>query len=84
MDVAARERELDGYEGRFGKYFNEHGTFGKPALRVGVQSFALDWDDDPELTDAENAAHRRWFKRMLCCALHHLVEEQVHLKEADQ
>jgi hypothetical protein len=47
-----------------------------PRLTVGVQSFPIFWEDDPANSDNVNAAERRWFKRMLCCALHHLVEAE--------
>ena len=72
----AREKELDEYEERYGKYVVERGSFGAPTLRVGVQSFAFYWDDDPSMTNDENDQHRRWYKRMVCCALHHLVEAE--------
>lgn len=80
-DGRARQAELDGYEDRYGKYVNEHGPFAMPQIKIGIQSFPVFWEDDPEETPETNAEQRRWFKRMLCCALHHLVEEQVALKE---
>lgn len=77
-DGRARQVELDGYEARYGKYVNEHGPFAMPQIKVGVQSFPIFWEDDPELTPELNAEQRRWFKRMLCCALHHLVEAETN------
>ena len=74
--AAAREKELDGYEARFGKYVNEHGTFGKVSLQIGSQSFAIERFDADQDDGEEDAVHRRWYKRMLCNALHNLVEEQ--------
>lgn len=75
-DADDRQRELDGYEAIYGKYVNLRGPFNMIHLKIGVQGFPIFWEDDPEETAEANEAHRRWFKRMLCCALHHLVEEQ--------
>jgi hypothetical protein len=72
-DADARQLELDAYEARFGKYVEEHGLFNMLSIRVGVQSFPVYWEDDPENSDEVNAKERRWFRRMICCALHHLV-----------
>lgn len=77
MDMAEREKELDGYEARYGKYVQERGPFGNMSLTVGVQRFPVFWEDDPDLTKQENDAGRRWFKRMLCNALHNLVEAET-------
>ena len=82
-DGRARKVELDGYEAQYGKYVNEHGPFDMIQLKVGVQGFPIYWEDDPEETRETNAEHRRWFKRMLCCALHNLVEEQGALREPE-
>lgn len=72
----ARQKELDQYEARFGKYVDEHGKFGMMAFTVGVQSFPIFWEDDPEASKEENDAHRKWFKRMLCNAIHNLVDAE--------
>lgn len=77
FDHDARQKELDAYEERFGQYVEEHGPFGMMGLKVGNQGFPIHWHDDPEMTDEQNAEGRRWFKRMLCNALHNLVQEQT-------
>ena len=73
----ARQIELDGYEARFGKYVEERGKFGKVSLTVGKQSFPVFWEDDEDLSDAENDESRRWFRRVLCNALHELVKAET-------
>ena len=83
MDDAARQVELDEHEARFGHYVEENGPFDMMGLKIGNQGFPIYWTDDPELTKAENAQGRRWFKRMLCNALHVLVENETESKEAD-
>lgn len=80
-EEAARQAELDLYEARFGKYVQENGPFGMLGLKIGVQRFPIHWEDDPAESSATNAAERRWFKRMLCCALHHLIEAETHKDE---
>ena len=72
----AREKELDEYEARFGKYVEEHGPFGMIGFNVGAQGFQIYWNDDPDLTEEQNNEGRRWFKRMLCSALHNLVKAE--------
>ena len=72
-----RQEELDGYEARFGKYLQEQGPFGMMGLKVNNQGFPIHWSDDPELSDQQNAEGRRWFKRMLCNALHELVKAET-------
>jgi hypothetical protein len=72
-----RQAELDLYEARYGKYVQERGRFGMVSMKVGVQSFPIFWEDDPERTLEQNDWDRKWFKRMLCCAIHHLVTEQT-------
>lgn len=81
MGDAARQAELDGYEERFGKYVQEHGPFGMMGLKIGNQGFPIAWNDDPEFTAEQNAEGRRWFKRMLCNALHVLVENETATRE---
>lgn len=80
---AARKSELDGCEAQFGKYVREYGPLNMVHLTVGVQGFSVFWEDDPAQSPATNAAQRRWFKRMLCCALHHLVENEADLHSAE-
>ena len=79
----AREAELDRYEARFGQYVIERGTFDMLQLKIGVQSFPVFWEDNPECSEDVNNLERRWFKRMLCCAMHHLVEEQLAVRRDD-
>lgn len=79
-DATAREAELDAYEARYGKYVDETGPFNMPRIKVGPQSFPVFWEDDPEQSAELNAEERRWFKRMLCCALHHLVEGEIEIR----
>ncbi|MEL8056263.1 MAG: hypothetical protein AAGK66_08920 [Pseudomonadota bacterium] len=76
FDPEARRKELDAYEEIYGQYVKERGPFGMISITVGVQSFPIFWEDDPEFDEQTNSEGRRWFKRMICCALHHLVEEQ--------
>lgn len=76
-DADARQVELDEYEKRYGKYVEEHGPFAMLRLTVGPQSFPIYWEDDPEESPEMNEEQRRWMKRMLCCALHHLVEAET-------
>lgn len=83
-DGDARQAELDGYEAQFGKHVIEHGPFDMLRLNVGVQSFPIYWEDDPELSAELNAKQRLWFKRMICCALHHLVAEHSTSEEAQE
>lgn len=72
-DADARKVELDGYEAQYGKYVQERGPFDMISITIGPQRFPVFWEDDPESSDEQNAEERRWFKRMICCALHHLV-----------
>lgn len=79
-EAQARKEELDKYEDAYGEYVNEHGPFNMLHLKIGVQGFPIFWEDDPEESAETNLQQRRWIKRMLCCALHHLVEEKIHGK----
>lgn len=72
-----REKELDAYEAQYGKYVRENGAFGMPSLVIENQQFALHWQYDQYYSETSNAEHKQWFTRMLCCALHHLVEAEA-------
>lgn len=82
-DAEKRKAELDEYEARYGKYVFEHGPFAMMRLQIGVQGFPIFWEDDPDESAEINAEARRWMKRMLCCALHHLVEEHRAVPNAE-
>lgn len=75
-DAEKRQAELDGYEAKYGKYVADRGPFDMLRFTVGPQSFPIYWEDDPDQSQEQNDAERRWFKRMVCCALHHLVEAE--------
>ncbi|WP_028955889.1 hypothetical protein [Sulfitobacter sp. 20_GPM-1509m] len=57
---------------KYYKYYEPHGLFDTPHLKIGMQGFAFEYS--PETRDDQ---HREWLGIMLCAALDNLVRVET-------